>query len=221
LPAADAVSSATYLGIVSTGAAASEGATGGPLSLLEQAGFARSATDLSVTSWINANILGPIGVELPNGYVDPFLGNIPGCIGEVSAALLLLGTIYLFARKIITWEIPTAYFGIFALLTWAFGGYPHGSGAWSGDVLFHVRTGGFILGVFYMATDMVTSPMTRTGLLIYGAGAGLLTFVIRTYGSFPEGVSLAIILMNIFVPLINRATQPRRFGVRKQQEAEA
>jgi electron transport complex protein RnfD len=220
LAAVDSVSSATYLGVVKTGLAGSSGPTGGPLAILEQAGFPRSATDLSVTAWINANILNPIGIELPGGYVDPFLGNIPGCIGEVSAALLLLGSIYLFARKIITWEIPAAYFFSFGLLTWIFGGIAHGSGPWTGNVLFHVFAGGFMLGVFYMATDMVTSPMTRAGMLIYGAGAGLLTFVIRTYGSFPEGVSLAIILMNIFVPLINRYTQPRRFGVARQQEAE-
>ena len=221
LPATDAVSSASYLGIVKTGVTESTGPTGGPLAILERSGYPHTATDLSVTTWINEHLLGPIGIQLPSGYVDPFLGNISGCIGEVSAALLLLGTIYLFAKKIITWEIPTAYFGTFALLTWAFGGFVHGSGAWTGDVLFHVLTGGFILGAFYMATDMVTSPMTRTGVLIYGAGAGFLTFVIRTYGSFPEGVSLAIILMNVFVPLINRFTQPRRFGVSRQQEADS
>jgi electron transport complex protein RnfD len=90
----------------------------------------------------------------------------------------------------------------------------------SGDVLFHVLSGGFMLGIFFMATDMVTSPVTRRGLIIYGIGAGFLTFLIRTYGSFPEGVSLAIILMNVFVPLINRLTKPARFGVQKTREAE-
>ena len=220
VPMVDSVSSASYLGVVKTGITEATGPTGGPLAILTRAGFPRSATDLTVTTWINDHLLGPLGIQLPAGYVDPFIGNIPGCIGEVSAALLLLGTIYLFAKKILTWEIPASYVGSFALLTWAFGGYVHGSGAWTGDVLFHLLTGGLMLGVFYMATDMVTSPMTRNGMLIYGAGAGLMTFVIRTYGSFPEGVSLAIILMNVFVPLINRFTQPRRFGVSRNQEAE-
>lgn len=213
LPALDGVSSATVLGAVKTGVASSAGPTGGPLAVLRDAGFPQSATDGRVTSWLNFNVLEPLGISLPSGYVDLFVGNVPGCIGEVSALLLLAGSIYLFATRIITWEIPAAYFGVFAVFTWVFGGVPHGQGFFAGDVLFHAFAGGLMLGVFYMATDMVTSPMRPTGLLIYGAGAGFLTFLIRTYGSFPEGVSLAIILMNIFVPLIDRATRPKRFGV--------
>ena len=87
-----------------------------------------------------------------------------------------------------------------------------------GDVLFHLFSGGLILGALYMATDMVTSPLTPKGMLIFGAGAGLLTFLIRTYGGFPEGVSLAIILMNIGVPLIDRLTAPTKFGVVKEEK---
>ena len=221
LPVVDGFSAATYLGIVKTGVTESSGPTGGPLALLQRAGFPHSSLDSSVTDWLNSTILEPLGITLPFGYVDPFVGNIPGSIGEISALLLLLGSVYLFARKIITWEIPSAYFLSFGLLTWVFGGTIYGTGAFTGDVLFHVVSGGFMLGVFYMATDMVSSAMTRRGQLIYGLGAGFFTFLIRTYGSFPEGVSLAIILMNVFVPLIDRLTRPSRFGVRQAQEADS
>lgn len=213
LATVDATSTATVLGAVKTGIASTEGATGGPLALLREMGYPHSAMDGTVSRWLNMNLLEPIGITLPEGYVDMFVGSIPGSIGEVSALLLLLGSVYLFATKIISWEIPASYFGVFAVLTWVFGGVPHGSGFFTGDILFHALAGGLMLGIFYMATDMVTSPMQPAGMLIYGAGAGFLTFLIRTYGSFPEGVSLAIILMNIVVPLINRATKPRRFGV--------
>jgi len=150
-------------------------------------------------------------------YLDLFLGKIPGCIGEVSALLLLAGTVYLFIRKIITWEVPVSYIGTFIILTWVFGGLLPGSGFFHGDIIFHLLSGGLILGVFYMATDMVTSPMTPKGMLIFGAGCGFLTFLIRIFGGFPEGVSLAIIFMNIFVPLINRYTKPIKFGYAKDK----
>ncbi|MCK5154355.1 MAG: RnfABCDGE type electron transport complex subunit D, partial [Spirochaetales bacterium] len=88
----------------------------------------------------------------------------------------------------------------------------------TGDVLFHLLTGGLLLGALYMATDMVTSPHSRRGMLIYGIGVGALTFLIRIYGSFPEGVSLAIILMNIFVPMIDQYTKPKRFGIEIKKE---
>jgi len=140
-------------------------------------------------------------------YWDLFIGNIPGCIGEVSALLLILGAIYLFASKIIRWEIPAAYLACFTLLVWIFGG----------DILFHLFAGGLMLGALFMATDMVTSPLTGKGMIIFGAGAGILTFLIRFYGGFPEGVSLAIILMNIAVPLIDRGTKPVKFGFVKEE----
>ncbi len=209
----DGTSAATLLGNVKSGVVESGGSIGNPVRYLSDVGFPRSAMDARLTDWLNDGILGDLGIRLPEGYVDPFLGNIPGCIGEVSALLLMLGAVYLFAKKIITWEIPTAFFGVFALFTWVFGGRVYGTGFFTGDVLFQVLAGGFVLGVFYMATDMVTSPMTSKGMLIYGAGIGFLTFLIRFYGSFPEGVSLAIILMNIFTPIINRYTKLRLYGV--------
>jgi electron transport complex protein RnfD len=219
LPAgADATSGATILGAVKSGVIETGGQVGNPNRYLDQLGYPRSGLDTGITNWLNGTILEPLGINMPGGYVDPFVGNIPGSIGEVSALLLLLGTIYLFQRRIITWEIPTAYFATFAVFTWLFGGLPLGTGLFTGDVLFHAFAGGLILGIFYMATDMVTSPMTSKGMLIYGAGAGFLTFLIRIYGSFPEGVSLAIILMNITAPMINRYTQPSIFGKAEAEE---
>lgn len=149
-------------------------------------------------------------------YWDLFLGNIPGCIGEVSALLLLAGAVVLLARGIITWHIPLSYLGVFFALTWALGGLPEGAGFFKGDVLFQAFAGGLMLGAFFMATDMVTTPLTHGGQLWFGAGAGALTFLIRFFGGLPEGVSLAIILMNMTVPLINQLTQPTVFGALRE-----
>lgn len=205
---ADATTSATLLSHVKTGLLQS-----GPRPLSElMASYPTTAGDSVVTAWLNQHLFSPLGARLPEGYFDAFVGNIPGSIGEVSALLLLVGSIVLVGAGIVTWHIPTSYFASFAFLVWVFGGVRHGAGYFSGDVLFHVITGGFMLGLFYMSTDMVTSPMTSSGMLAFGAGVGFLTFLIRIFGSFPEGVSLAILVMNIFVPLINRATKPRIFG---------
>jgi len=151
-------------------------------------------------------------------YWDLFIGNIPGCIGEVSALLLILGVVYLVWKGIVSISIPAAYIASFAFFTWLFGGLPSGAGIAHGAVLFHLFSGGLVLGALYMATDMVTSPLTNKGMVIYGAGCGILTFLIRTYGGFPEGVSLAIILMNIAVPLIDRFTGPTVFGKIKEEK---
>jgi electron transport complex protein RnfD len=150
-------------------------------------------------------------------YWDLFIGNIPGCIGEVSALLLILGSVYLFYAGIIRWEIPVSYLASFTLLVWLLGGVSGGKGLFQGDVLFHLLAGGLMLGSLYMATDMVTSPLASTGMIVFGIGAGIITFLIRFYGGFPEGVSLAIILMNIAVPLIDRLIKPVKFGFVKEE----
>ncbi|MFP4384660.1 MAG: RnfABCDGE type electron transport complex subunit D [Spirochaetia bacterium] len=221
LASADAVSGSTPLGMVKTGLMNARGMVTNPFNLLSNQGYPVSGTDAAVSQWLNTHVLNPVGISLPEGYADIFIGNVPGSIGEVSALLLLAGTVYLLARRIITWEIPAAYIGTFAIFVWIFGGRAYGTGFFSGDILFHLFTGGLMLGVFYMATDMATSPMTRKGMLIFGAGAGFLTFLIRIFGSFPEGVSLAIIIMNMFVPLINRYTRPARFGLPRKKIREA
>jgi electron transport complex protein RnfD len=137
-----------------------------------------------------------------------FMGNVGGCIGETSVLLLLIGAAYLMIRRIICWRIPLTYIGTVALITWIFGG----KGAFTGYPLFHVLSGGLILGAFFMATDMVTSPVTPRGRLIFGVGCGILTSIIRLWGGYPEGVSYSILLMNIAVPLIDRYTRPRKLG---------
>ncbi len=155
---------------------------------------------------------GPRAFLETGSYLDLFLGNIPGCIGEGSALLLILGAVYLIVKRIVRWEIPVSYLASFALITWVLGGVPSGAGLLKGEVLFHLLSGGLMLGALYMATDMVTSPLTGKGMAIFGIGAGVLTFLIRFFGGLPEGVSLAIILMNMAVPLIDRATRPVKFG---------
>jgi len=222
--AGDAITGASPLGIVKSGlldmsvqadspqALASQLQNiGGPLQFMLQKGYPVSQFDSNVTEWLNS----VFHLGLSRGYVDLFFGNVAGCIGEISVFMLLIGAIFLFAKKIISWEIPASFLGSFALLVWIFGGTKFAMGMFTGDVLFHLLTGGLMLGVFFMATDYVTTPVTRKGMLIFGAGAGFLTFLIRLYGGLPEGVSLAIIIMNMFVPLIDKLTKPKVFGTRK------
>jgi len=146
---------------------------------------------------------------------DAILGNIGGCIGEISAAALLLGAAYLLIRKVITWHIPVAFIGTVALMTWMLGGK---DGLFTGDWIYHIFAGGLILGAFYMATDYSSSPMTRRGQFIMGVGCGLITTLIRLYGGYPEGVSYSIILMNIVTPLIDKYVRPRKYGEVKADE---
>lgn len=142
-------------------------------------------------------------------YLDMFIGNIGGSIGETSALALLIGAVYLLARNVINWRIPAVYIGTVALFTWVAGP----KGLFTGDALYHILGGGLILGAFYMATDYTTSPMTNKGRIIFAAGCGILTGVIRLWGGYPEGVCYAILIMNLAVPLIDRKFRPRVFGV--------
>ena len=141
-------------------------------------------------------------------YISLFLGRVGGCIGETSALMLLLGAVFLFARRVLEPRLPLSYLGAVALFGWLFGG----PGFLGGDPLFHVLSGGVILGGFFMVTDMVTTPVTRKGRLIFGVGAGLLTMIIRRWGGYPEGCSYSILIMNLVTPLIDRYTKPRAFG---------
>jgi electron transport complex protein RnfD len=141
--------------------------------------------------------------------VDMLLGNMGGSLGEVSALALLLGFAYLLIRKIITWHIPVAVVGTLVAST----GLMHLIDPLSyAGPLIHLLSGGLLLGAVFMATDYVTSPMSRTGMLVYGVGIGLLTAVIRLFGSYPEGVSFAILIMNALTPLINNYFKPKHFG---------
>ena len=143
--------------------------------------------------------------------MDMFLGNIPGCIGEVSSAALILGGIYLVIRKVISPRIPVAYLGTVAVLTLVFSktGNPI---AW---MLYSLTGGGVMLGAIFMATDYATSPVTPRGQILYGIGCGALTVLLRYFGLFPEGVTYAILLMNALTWALDRYTAPRRFGTKK------
>lgn len=138
-----------------------------------------------------------------------FLGNLGGSMGEVAAAALLLGFIWLLYKKIITWHIPVSIIATIVLFTgilWLIDPEKYA------NPMFHVLAGGVLLGAIYMATDYVTSPMNPKAMLIYGCGIGLLTVIIRVWGAYPEGVSFAILIMNAFVPLMNTYIKPKRFG---------
>ena len=156
--------------------------------------------------------------QLPNVTIlDSFLGNIGGCIGETSALLLLIGFVYLLARKVITARIPLAYIGTVAVLSLLFP-MGHDSLTWMGYQLF---TGGLMLGAIFMATDYVTSPLTKLGQIVYGIGCGVLTIVIRYFGGYNEGVSYAILIMNCFVVLLDRIGRPTKFGAPAKVKKEA
>ncbi|MBO4394314.1 MAG: RnfABCDGE type electron transport complex subunit D [Spirochaetales bacterium] len=202
LQAVDMVSSATPLSFIKTVIAAGESGGQTSMQILEANNYMTTAFAQKVQAMTGINAYN----------VDAFFGNIPGCIGEVSKFLLIIGGIYLLCRKIITWHIPVSYLGCYALLTWIFGGVPYGLGFFHGEVLANVLRGGLILGALFMATDMVTSPITHKGMLIFGAGCGFFTFLFRTFGSLPEAVSVAILMMNIITPTIDRFCIPKRFG---------
>jgi len=143
-------------------------------------------------------------------YSDMLYGFMGGSIGEISALALLAGGIYLLWKKVITWHIPGAMLGsiiVFSSIMWMVDPSQYA------DPLFHLITGGIMLGAFYMATDLVTSPMSAKGKIVFGVGIGMLTMIIRYYGAYPEGVSFAIIIMNAFVPLIDKYLKVKRFGV--------
>ena len=156
----------------------------------------------------NGQSVSDLTSELPT-YVDMLLGQMGGSFGEVSAIAILIGAVFLLIRKVITWEIPVSFLltaflfsGIFYLVdptTYA-------------NPCFHLVTGGMMLGACFMATDMVTSPTSRGGMLVFGAGCGLLTIIIRLFGAYPEGVSFSILIMNALVPLINKGFKPRTYA---------
>ena len=140
---------------------------------------------------------------------DAFLGHIGGSMGEISAIAILIGAVYLLCRKIITWHIPVAFIGtafVFSAILWLINPESYM------DPVMTIFTGGIMLGACFMATDMVTSPMAKSGQLIFGFGCGLLTIIIRNWGAYPEGVSFAILIMNSVTPLLNRWCKPKRFA---------
>jgi len=144
----------------------------------------------------------------PSGFApyDLLMGNIPGTIGEVSKIAILIGLLYMLFVGTVTWHVPVVFAGTTVLLTWILGG----------DPLASLLSGGLLFGAVFMATDYVTNPMTKRGQVVFAAGCGLIVTVIRLYGSYPEGVTFAILLMNILTPLIDRLTVRRIYGMVKK-----
>ena len=178
--------------ILSSLAAPDAVATATPLYVLKHAGLAEFVREYGGS----------------RGLAALFLGIRPGCIGETSPLLLLLGGGWLLYKRIITWHVPAAMLGSVALLSWVFGP----EGWFAGPVLAHLLSGGLVLGAFFMATDYVTSPSRPAAKLVFGAGAGALTVLIRLKGGYPEGVCYAILLMNCISPVLDDWIRPRRFA---------
>ncbi len=183
------------LGFAGSYVDASTGAT--PLAILKEA--VKSGTPISQIMSTG---------EIPD-YREMVLGNMGGSLGEVAALALLVGFVYMLLRKIISWHIPVAIFAT----VFVFAGILHVCNPEQyASPIFHLLSGGLVLGAIFMATDYVTSPMSHKGMLIYGIGIGILTVVIRVFGAYPEGMSFAILIMNAFTPLINRYCKPVRFA---------
>jgi len=156
----------------------------------------------------NGETVSAIMEKVPS-HMQMFYGYMGGSMGEVAAAALIIGGIYLLWKKIITWHIPVSILltvTVFTGILWLADPVKYA------DPVFHLLTGGLMLGAIFMATDYVTSPMTHKGMIIYGIGIGVITVLIRNWGAYPEGVSFAILIMNAVVPLLNMYIKPRRFG---------
>lgn len=173
-----------------------------------------AATPLGLIKEAGQGGLAAIAGDLPS-YLDLFLGNIGGCIGEASALAVIIGGLYLVYKGYIAWPVPLVYLASLAVTTGI---------AWLIDPttyidpLYHILAGGAMLGAWFMVTDMTTTPMSVKGRILFAAAAGVLAGLIRLFGGFPEGVSYSILIMNAFVPVIDRHLKPRKFGYGKKAE---
>ena len=182
--------------------------------------FLMAAFPAMLTTWTNPITLDavtkatPLGLHkfegLMTGYGDLFIGNISGSLGETSAIAILIGAAYLVIRKVIDLRIPVAYLITVVLISTITNIIDPKLYA---PALFNILAGGFMIGAFFMATDYVTTPITKKGRWVFGIGCGLVTMIIRLWGGLPEGVMYSILFMNAFTPLINRVTMPKRYGV--------
>ncbi|MBI9021353.1 MAG: RnfABCDGE type electron transport complex subunit D [Verrucomicrobia bacterium] len=164
-----------------------------------------------------ATPLGASGAVVASN-IDLFIGNVGGCLGETSALALIIGGVYLLIKKLIKWQVPAAFIGTVALISAV---VHHVNPDLTQPALYHILAGGLLIGAFFMATDMVTSPMTANGALIFGFGCGLITSVIRIWGGYPEGVSFSILFMNALTPLIDRSTIGKPFGYIRVKKEDA
>lgn len=178
--------------------------TSWPVPLENQWRYLDATTGATTLGMLKLGEISPDSVDLWHNA----LGLTAGSLGEVSALALLLGFAWLLVTRVITWHIPVAIFASVALFALAVGD----------DIGVQLLSGGLMLGAIFMATDYVTSPMSRKGMIVYGVMIGVITVVIRKWGAYPEGVSFAILLMNSFVPLIDRYIKPRKFGERRARK---
>ena len=179
-------------------------------------GIWKSVDSAIITGATPMGLLKENGVQIAlenHSYMDMFLGNIGGALGEVSALALIIGFIYLLIRKHVSWHIPVAYIGTVLIISSLF--YLISPEQY-GTPLYHLLGGGLMLGALFMATDMVTSPSTVKGSLIFGMGCGIITMLIRYAGALPEGVAFSILIMNAVKPLIDKYTRRRPFGALKK-----
>lgn len=166
---------------------------------------AHASTGATVLTHLNDSATTPALADY--NFLDMAVGHMNGSLGEVGGIAILIGLAYLLLTRTVSWHIPVSTLGSAALFSWAFGGNP----------LLDLFAGGLLLGAVFMATDYVTSPMTGKGKLLFGFMIGFITMIIRRYGAYPEGVSFAILLMNSFVPLINRYCRPTIFGAKERR----
>lgn len=181
-----------------------------PRTLLETGKFTADATTMATPLAYLYN-----GEAMPEYYsmVDLMVGHLPGSIGEVCTAAILIGGVYLLIRGVITWHIPVSFIGTVAVLTLIFGHEGYGRLDW---MAYNVLAGGLIFGAFFMATDYSSSPVVPKGQIIYGIGCGIITLLIRYFGAFPEGVTYAILIMNACAWAIDKITKRYQFGVSKE-----
>ncbi len=168
-----------------------------------------TATPLGILKEEGINKLIEIFGDKSALYLQLFLGQRAGSLGETSILAILIGGLFLLWRGYITWHIPLSFLATAGLLAWIFGGR---EGLFTGDPLVHLLSGGMMLGAFFMATDYVTSPIVRKAQIVFGIGCGFFTMLIRLKGGYPEGVMFAILIMNCFAPLLDRGFKTKVFG---------
>jgi electron transport complex protein RnfD len=208
----DSLSTATPLEIVRNHAGSDSARV---MDALRNAGYPLSRIDIAVTGFLNDSLFSHIGARLPEGYIDLIIGMKSGVLGESALLAVLIGSIVLLALGLIKLEIPLGMVIAFALLTRIFGTGLPGEEMFTGDMLFALSGGGFMLAAFYMATDPVTSPVDHRIAGLYGLGIGALAFVFRRWGAHSEGIVYAILMMNILVPTVERKLMPRMKAIVK------
>ena len=182
---------------------------------LHGAGYPFSAFDAKATGILNDLLFTRLGARLPEGYIDLAVGLRPGALGESALLAVLVGSIILIALRLIRFEIPFAMLASFSLLVRIFGTGMPGESFLGGDVLFALSGGGIVLASFYMATDPVSSPLGKGEAIVFGASAGVLSYILRRWGSFSESVVYAVLVMNVMTPFLEKTALAMRSGRRR------